>query len=80
MADADKDGFLTKSELTDFYEINNYTLNQDELNQIYLVVDVDPKDDQLSEDEVFAFYDQMDEEEDQWVLSIIRFITFFVLR
>jgi hypothetical protein len=36
------------------------------MNQVYLVVDVDPKDEKLSEDEVLAFYDQMEEDsEDQ---------------
>ena len=30
-----------------------------------MVVDVDPKDQKLSEDEVLAFYDQMDGSEDK---------------
>ena len=61
-ADVNQDGLLTREEFSDFFEQSGQPVSLDQLNQVYLVVDVDPKDDKLSEDEVLAFYDQMEED------------------
>ena len=44
LADGDQDGFLSKDEFEEFYEINGQTITKEELEQAYLVVDNDPKD------------------------------------
>ena len=49
LADKDKDGFLTKDELKNFFKSNNEVVTDEELNQVFMIVDVDPKDEKLSE-------------------------------